>query len=141
MFEIGQKVRGRVEKLVFGGKGLMRHEGWVVFVADVVAGEEVDVAITEKKKSYFEAKLLSVVVPSPLRVIPPCPYFGTCGGCQLQHVAYEEQLSVKKEWLIDAFGRSAKIEINFPLQLVLENPNFGSQSFSIQKSYHNQINI
>ncbi len=125
MIDIGQTVRGVVEKLVFGGKGLIRHQGWVIFVADVVAGEEVDVAITQKKKSYFEATLVSVVVPSASRVVPPCPYFGSCGGCQLQHLAYSEQLKVKKEWLMDALERQAKIPIDFPVTAVAAKKEWG----------------
>ena len=115
MLEVGQTVRGVVEKLVFGGKGLIRHQGWVIFVADVIAGEEVDVVITLKKKSYFEATLATVVTKSPLRVSAPCPYFGTCGGCQLQHMAYSEQLENKKAWLIDALERTAKIVVDFSI--------------------------
>lgn len=115
MLEIGQTVRGVVEKLVFGGKGLIRHQGWVIFVADVIAGEEVDVVIVLKKKSYFEATLVSVVSTSPLRATAPCPYFGTCGGCQLQHMVYSEQLQNKKAWLVDALERTAKIAVDFPI--------------------------
>ena len=117
MFDIGQVIRGTVEKLVFGGKGLIRHEGWVIFVPDVVAHEVVDVTITAKKKSYFEGQLSSVIEASPLRTIAPCPYFGSCGGCQLQHIVYSEQLKVKKEWLIDALERTAGISIDFPVDV------------------------
>ncbi len=117
MFDVGQVIRGKVEKLVFGGKGLIRHEGWVIFVPDVVAHEVVDVTITAKKKSYFEGQLSSVIEASPLRTIAPCPYFGHCGGCQLQHMVYSEQLKVKKEWLIDALARTAGISINFPVEV------------------------
>ncbi len=109
--QVGDRLRARVEKLVFGGKGLIRHEGWVIFVADVIAGELVEVALTAKKKSYFEANLLSVIEPSKYRVEPLCPYFGSCGGCQLQHMAYSEQLRVKREWLIDQLKLPKEIEV------------------------------
>ncbi len=117
MFQIGERLRARVEKLVFGGKGLIRHEGWVIFVADVVPGEVVEVEITAKKKSYFEAALQEVIEASPNRVIPPCPYFGTCGGCQLQHIAYDAQVSIKKEWLVDALERAFKSKLDFPVDV------------------------
>ncbi len=117
MFEIGEQVQASVQKLVFGGKGLIRHQGWVIFVADVIPDEVVVVRITAKKKSYFEAELLEVVEPSPLRVKPPCPYFGTCGGCQLQHIAYEGQIAYKKEWLIDALERALKCTVDFPVDI------------------------
>jgi len=63
MLQIGQEIQTRVEKLIFPGQGLLRYQGWVIFVDDVAAGEEVIVQITEKKKSYFRAKLLQVVIP------------------------------------------------------------------------------
>lgn len=111
-------MEARVEKLVFGGKGLIRHEGWVIFIPGVLPGELVQFEITEKKKSYLEAKLLAVLEPSPDRVNPPCPYFGRCGGCQLQHIAYSEQLRLKKEWLIDALQKIGKIKIDFPVNAI-----------------------
>ena len=109
--EIGKTLRGTVEKLIFGGSGLIRHEGWVIFVPDVVVGEEVEVVLLEKKKSYFLAGLVQVIKKSALRIVPHCPYFGTCGGCQLQHLQYEEHLRLKEEWLEDAFERIAKISL------------------------------
>ncbi len=109
--QIGDHIVAKVEKLVYGGKGLIRHEGWVIFVADVIAGEVVEVELLAKKKSYFEARLLKVINPSELRVEPPCPYFGICGGCQLQHMAYSEQLRVKREWLIDALRLPSSIDV------------------------------
>lgn len=104
MIQVGQEIQGRVEKLIFQGKGLIRHEGWVIFVDDVISGEEVTVQITEKKKSYFLGKLVNIVTTSPFRVVPPCPYFGTCGGCQLQHMDYKLQVQEKEKWLNEALS-------------------------------------
>jgi 23S rRNA (uracil1939-C5)-methyltransferase len=77
----------------------------------------VEVRISKKKKSYFEAELIQILEPSPKRMTPPCPYFGRCGGCQLQHLAYETQLELKKEWLVEAFTRLAKIPVDFPVTI------------------------
>lgn len=118
-------IRATVEKLVFGGKGLIRHEGLVIFVADVLPQEEVVVEIITTKKSYAEARLVEVITPSPDRVKAPCPYFGTCGGCQLQHVAYPEQLKAKKEWLIEALERIGKILIDFPIETTQAKKEWG----------------
>jgi len=115
MIHIGDRIRCTVEKLVFGGQGLIRHQGWVIFVPDVAEGEEVEVEIVAKKKSYFVGSLCQVIVPSPKRKTPPCPYFGTCGGCQLQHLAYEEQLRLKVEWLKEVLSKIAKIALDFPI--------------------------
>ncbi|MDB6081587.1 MAG: putative methyl transferase [Chlamydiia bacterium] len=109
MLQIGQQIRTNVEKLVFQGKGLIRYEGWVIFVDDVAPSEEVVIQITAKKKSYFVGKLIEVVTPSPLRVVPLCPYFGTCGGCQLQHINYSAQIGVKQEWLQEALSHKVAL--------------------------------
>jgi len=90
------------EKVVFGGKGLIRHDGMVVFVDDVLPGEEITFELTKQKKNYGEGKLVEVVSPSPDRVAPKCPYFGVCGGCQLQHMAYTRQAQAKREWVGEA---------------------------------------
>jgi 23S rRNA (uracil1939-C5)-methyltransferase len=99
MFEVGEKLQGKVEKLVFQGKGLIRKEGFVIFVDGVLPGEEVLFSITKKKKSWAEGVLLEVIENSPFRTLPKCPYFGKCGGCSLQHIDYEKQAACKAEWV------------------------------------------
>src|SRR5438445_4467642 len=104
MLEIGQNVRATVEKLIFHGKGLIRYEGWVIFVDDVLPNEEVVVEILQKKRSYYTAKLLEVVSASPERTKPLCLYFGVCGRCQLQQLKYAAQLKAKEEWVNEALA-------------------------------------
>lgn len=118
MLQIGQQIEARVEKLVFHGKGLIRHEGWVIFVEDVAPGDKVIISITEKKKSYFVAKLVEVIDKSPLRVEPRCPYFGTCGGCQLQHLKYQAQVQAKEEWLTEALQRISGVTPGAPISVL-----------------------
>src|SRR3954470_6917747 len=84
-----------VQDIAFGGEGVARIGEFVVFVPFVLAGEEVEVEITEVKKRFARARLLDVVKPSADRVRPLCPYFGDCGGCQYQHIAYPVQLQMK----------------------------------------------
>ena len=79
--------------------------GKVVFVPDTLTGEEVLIRVTKPRKGFAEAALLKVIVPSPHRVIPECPWFGRCGGCQYQHAAYEEQLRIKAKQVRDALQR------------------------------------
>jgi 23S rRNA (uracil1939-C5)-methyltransferase len=97
-----------IEKLIFGGVGLGRlANGKVVLVPYVLPGERVKIRITAEAKDYAEAELLEVISQAKDRVEPPCPYYGTCGGCQLQHVSYERQVELKKEILIEIFQRQA----------------------------------
>ncbi|MGF1657139.1 MAG: class I SAM-dependent RNA methyltransferase [Verrucomicrobiales bacterium] len=95
-----------IEKIVFGGDGLMRHEGRVGFVPFVAPGETVRVMIRQDQKDYFRATLVEVVQPSPHRVAPPCPYFGVCGGCNYQHINDSHQLEIKDQQLRETLLRA-----------------------------------
>ena len=81
----------------------------MVFVPFVLVGETVAAEITEVKKNFARAKLLRVEQPSPERVEPACRYFGACGGCQYQHIAYPAQLRLKHKQIADLFERIGKI--------------------------------
>jgi tRNA/tmRNA/rRNA uracil-C5-methylase (TrmA/RlmC/RlmD family) len=94
-----------ITDLAFGGDGVGRLGEFVVFVPFVIPGEEVEVELTEVKKSFARARLVSVRVPSPERVEPECAHYGRCGGCQYQHVAYPRQLAAKHKQVADLFTR------------------------------------
>src|SRR5207237_3423699 len=85
--------------------GVARLEDFVIFVPFVLVGEEVEAEVTEVKKRFARARLLRVLAPSPERVTPPCRYFGQCGGCQYQHIAYPLQLRLKHKQISDLFER------------------------------------
>jgi 23S rRNA (uracil1939-C5)-methyltransferase len=86
----------RIEKIVNGGFGLGRlDDGRVVLVGKVLPGELVAIAITEDKKHYLAAGIAAIVEPHPARIKPPCRWYGTCGGCDLQHCDSTEQLRIK----------------------------------------------
>lgn len=90
-------VRGKVKTLSYGGKGIMKNPGQpVVFIPFTCPEDEIECQITQVKKNYSEAILKKILSPSSDRIVPLCPYFGTCGGCQLQHLSYEAQLHYKQ---------------------------------------------
>jgi tRNA/tmRNA/rRNA uracil-C5-methylase (TrmA/RlmC/RlmD family) len=102
---IGDKLVLRVEDIAFGGEGVARSEGMVVFVPFVAVGELVQAEITEVKKQFARGNLVRVIEGSPERVQPLCSYFGQCGGCQYQHLAYPTQLQLKHNQVQDVFQR------------------------------------
>ena len=93
----------------YGGYSIARDEK-VILIKGAIPGEVVDVEIREKKRDYSVGFVVGVVEPSADRVEPPCPVFGRCGGCQLQYIRYERQVSMKDEVLRDTLARLGKIE-------------------------------
>ena len=97
---------------MYGGEGLSRVDGEVVFTPFVLPGETVEAERTGSRKKAQRARLVNVAEPSPARVSPLCPYFGHCGGCQYQHAGYEAQLELKRGILAETLRRVGKIEFD-----------------------------
>lgn len=95
----------RIEALAFGGSGLGRVDGKVVFVPGAVPGDEVRYRVVRDKKHFVEAELLAVLRPSAERREAPCPVFGQCGGCQWQQLPYARQVFWKERIFADFFTR------------------------------------
>jgi 23S rRNA (uracil1939-C5)-methyltransferase len=94
-----------VDDLAFGGEGVGRADGYVVFVRGGLPGDHLRVTMTETRARYGRASIAAVLTPSPDRVEAPCPYFGRCGGCRLQHLAYPAQLSFKERQVRECLTR------------------------------------
>jgi 23S rRNA (uracil1939-C5)-methyltransferase len=90
--------QGTIECLAFGGKGIARmQDRFVVFIPFTIPGEKVRFEVTRRKKNYAEGRIIEILEKDPGRLIPLCPYFGTCGGCQLQHMSYPLQAHYKQQ--------------------------------------------
>ncbi len=89
----------RVESLAHLGAGVARDKGRITFIPYTVPGDVVKARITEEKRRFARAEIETILEPSPDRVEPPCPYFGQCGGCQWQHIAYPTQTRYKAQIL------------------------------------------
>ncbi len=96
---MNRSVTLEIEKIVYGGRGLGRVQGKVVFVPFTAPGDVVQVELTREKKNFAEGALQSIRKPSSLRTQPFCNLFGKCGGCHYQHLPYPEQLKVKEATL------------------------------------------
>lgn len=107
---MGETIEARIEKLVFGGEGLARVEGRAVFVPFTAPGDLVRARVVDRKKSFLRAEVVEILEPGPGRREAPCPYFGPCGGCQLQHVDYATQLDAKAGFVREAISRIGRLE-------------------------------
>src|SRR5579875_1294699 len=96
----------RIEKPIYGGAGLARHEGKAIFVDRALPGELVEAEIVTNKRSYSEAYIKQVLEAAAERVTPPCPHYGACGGCQYQHASDSEQLRMKAAILQETLERA-----------------------------------
>ncbi|MBI4397608.1 MAG: class I SAM-dependent RNA methyltransferase, partial [Candidatus Omnitrophica bacterium] len=85
--------------------GQARQEGKVYFVYGALPEEKVKARVVQEQKNFARAETLEILTTSKQRVKPPCPYYGRCGGCQLQHLDYEEQLVWKRKWLQELLSR------------------------------------
>jgi 23S rRNA (uracil1939-C5)-methyltransferase len=88
---------GNVLTIAKGGCGIVRDGDRTVFLPGVVAGETVEYAVSGRLRSAWQGRLLRVLEASPQRVEPPCPHYPECGGCNLQHMSYGEQLRCKTD--------------------------------------------
>src|SRR4051812_19413127 len=94
--DLGQEVELAIERLGINGEGVSSHAGFTLFVDGALPGETVRARVCEVRKTFGRAKVLERLTNSPHRVQPPCPLFGRCGGCQLMHLSYDEQLKAKR---------------------------------------------
>ncbi len=117
------------------GEGIAKIDGFVIFVPFSMVGERVNVRITYVKKSFANAVLEEILIPSPNRVKPPCNRFTRCGGCDMLHMSYDEQLKLKHNAVVNTFGRNTKgnysIEPCVPSPLILGYRNKVSLPFGV----------
>ena len=105
----------QIDKLVHGGKGLAHEGAMAIFVEGVLPGESVRIQLARVKKGYAEGRLRDVVTPSPDRTTAPCPVYGQCGGCQLQHASAAAQLAMKRNILAETLARLGGLtEVDVP---------------------------
>src|SRR5215204_866383 len=100
-----QELELKIDSLAYGGNGVARLNGFVVFVRRGLPGDVVRARVTKVKRNHAEALAVEVVTPSPLRVEAPCRHYPACGGCRFQDFAYESQVAAKEEQVADALRR------------------------------------
>lgn len=98
-----------VTSLAYGGSGIGHHNGKVCFIPFTAPGDIVKIRIIKEKRSHLFGTVTEFVERSPIRVSPPCPIFGLCGGCQWQHLPYPEQVRWKEQIFRDTLWRFGRV--------------------------------
>jgi len=118
---IKQSDRVIIDKLDLNGCGVGRYQNKPIFVAGSLPSEVVEVRITAQKNKYTLAKLLNIKKTSDHRVVAQCQHFSVCGGCDLQHLDYEEQLLFKQKKVIELLSRSGISSEQLPWQAPIQS--------------------
>jgi 23S rRNA (uracil1939-C5)-methyltransferase len=98
-----------IERILPGGLGLAHADNQTILVELAAPGDRLRVKIDRIQGKVAFASIIEILQPSPLRIKPPCPYFGRCGGCDFQQLNYETQLNMKVEIIRDCLQRIARI--------------------------------
>lgn len=101
----GDVVEVTIDRLAQGGRGVARHDGFVMFVGRALPGDRVRARVTKVRRSFAEAVAEQVLEVGPDSIVPPCPYVGTCGGCPWQRLDYPAQARVKEDQVREALER------------------------------------
>src|SRR6266567_7927660 len=128
-----------IDDLAFGGEGVGRADGYVIFVPGGVPGDRVRVRLEQARSRFGRGVIESIAEPSPHRVGAPCPYFGRCGGCRLQHVAYPAQLAFKSKQVADVLERLGDLS-GFELRPIIGAPEIygyrNKMEFTVTRAPH-----
>jgi len=141
-----------IEKMGYKGVGIARvteeEQGIVLMVPNTLPGEEVSVMVTKKKKNFAEGVRLKKLRPSPKEIPAPCPYFGVCGGCKWQHLAYADQLAYKQQTIEESLRHIGGVTpreilpiLPSPEELYYRNKielSFGVVPYKAQENYHQE---
>src|SRR4029078_3616988 len=118
---IEETLEVEIERLVPGGFGLAHAAGLTLFVSLAAPGDMVRVRLDRVQGAVGFASIVEILKASAVRVEPPCPYFGRCGGCDFQQLTYEAQLAAKVEIIRDCLHRIARLD---------RVPDFGATSYT-----------
>lgn len=133
--QVGAQIQVELADMAYGGDAVGRDpgSGMAVFAWPGIAGEEASVAVTARRANLLNGLVSDVTRPSPLRVSPPCPYFGACGGCQWQHISYEGQVRFKHEILRNQLTRFGGLS---SLDAVLRDPLPSPRDYGYRNTSH-----
>jgi 23S rRNA (uracil1939-C5)-methyltransferase len=113
-----QELELTIDSLAYGGNGVARLDGFVVFVRRGLPGDTVRARVTKVQRRHAEALATEVLSSGPQRVAAPCAHYPACGGCRFQDLAYDAQVATKEQWVRDSLQRLAGLT-ELPLEPIL----------------------
>ncbi len=124
------------------GEGIGKIDNFTIFVDGALPNETVNIKIIKVKKNYGYGKIIKIIKPSPYRINPLCENFGKCGGCNLLHLSYDEQLNIKSKFIQTNLKKIAKIEnIKVPKAIGMDNPFNYRNKASFPINFTDKVNI
>jgi len=131
-----------IEDLGSEGEGIGKVDGFTLFVKDALIGDEIEVKVIKVKKNYGYGRLLRIIKPSPCRTEPRCPHARACGGCQIQHLRYDDQLKYKQNKVASLLARVGKVRDYEMLPIIgMEEPFYyrNKAQFPVGKNKNGEI--
>jgi 23S rRNA (uracil1939-C5)-methyltransferase len=131
----GAELNLKIDSLTYGGKGISKYNGLVIFTNNVLPGQTIKAKIVKKKKNFLEAIPLEIIEESPFKQKEKCNHFNDCGGCKTQDLLYSEQINQKENQIIEALTHLGKINVKkiepiIQSELIYEYRNKMEFSFS-----------
>ena len=114
----GEKFELSVEDIASNGDGISHYKGYTLFVPQTVKGDMVFVEVIKTTPRFGVTRLIKLITHSADRTEPECPIYFECGGCQLQHIKYDEQMEFKKKAVKDSLERIGKIKLEFKPEII-----------------------
>jgi len=109
--EKNEECVGIVSAMGSNGEGIIKLNGSTIFVPFALIGEKVRFKVLKVSSKCVYGKAIEILTPADIRVRPKCPVFGKCGGCQLQHIRYNNQLKIKEELIVNTFKKVANLDV------------------------------
>lgn len=136
-YQKNQSVKVYIEDMGETGEGIGRIDGYTLFIKDAVIGDTVEAKLIKLKKNFAFARLEKIIKASPYRVEPPCPIHRQCGGCQIQAIAYDKQLSYKQRKVLNhlvRIGGFPEDQIKKIMEPIVGMEDLPEKSISISES-------
>lgn len=117
-YDKNQRLQVEIESMAPGGQGFTKQPGIPIFVNRAVPGDKVEIELYDVRKDFAHARIVQLLQPSPMRAEPPCKLFKVCGGCQWQHIAYDQQIELKTDIVKQAVRHIGKLDPSLVLPTI-----------------------